>query len=797
MSAVHIDSTVARPRRAARRAATAVVAAAALCLAGLAPAVASDGPDPEPAPPGTSVTTGAGTSPEAAGLAAAQSFLGMAAAAPWMPPTGYSGEIKGLMGAWGGFTNGGIPLSALCSPSWSSKKVRCDAAHALEAMNAEYRAAFGVNISLTSAYRTYAEQEALHKADPVGAAAPGTSNHGWALAIDFGGGINTYGTAQHNWMRSNANRFGWFQPAWAQYYGSLPEPWHWEYGGAVASGNPAHSQALAMELTRTYAWDGPAQRQCLTDLWTLQTGFDYHAVGAGDRRGIPLAPMAQLFGSSWTSSSQATAWLQIPQRQVEWGLLDITRNFGSPCAAWAYWGPAVTATVTGPTTVPAGGATSVDVRYVKLREPVASATLTVQKLVGGAWVDAQQVPVTAGAATLQLSPGSTSTTYRLRNWDGSALSAELTVNVAEVTTTVTGPTTVPAGGSTTLTVGYAKDAQPVPSATVTLQRIADGAWVDDQAITITNGTGSVTLQPATTTTYRVRNWNTSTASVPVTITVAELKARLTGPQAVAPGGTTTVAVTYTKDGAPVAAATVTLQAVVNGGWVDVDTVAVSGGAGTVSLRPAATTEYRFRNWNLTAASVPFTVVVAAAAFSDVAPTHPLRANIEWFAQQGITTGYPDGTFRPSEPVTRDAMAAFLYRLSGRPAFTPPAASPFPDVTTADAFYREIAWLAATGITTGTRQPDGSVRYLPTAPVARDAMAAFLYRMAGSPAFTPPERSPFVDVTPAHPFYKEIAWLHAAGISTGTVRADGTALFEPASPISREAMAAFLNRYATR
>lgn len=31
--------------------------------------------------------------------------------------------------------------------------------------------------------------------------------------------------------------------------------------------------------------------------------------------------------------------------------------------------------------------------------------------------------------------------------------------------------------------------------------------------------------------------------------------------------------------------------------------------------------------------------------------------------EGITTGYPDGTFRPLSPVSRQAMAGFLRRLN--------------------------------------------------------------------------------------------------------------------------------------
>ena len=59
---------------------------------------------------------------------------------------------------------------------------------------------------------------------------PGTSNHGWALAVDLCGGINVAGTAQSAWMAANAGQFGFVQPDWARQGGEKPEPWHWEYG---------------------------------------------------------------------------------------------------------------------------------------------------------------------------------------------------------------------------------------------------------------------------------------------------------------------------------------------------------------------------------------------------------------------------------------------------------------------------------------------------------------------------------------------------------------------------------------
>jgi LAS superfamily LD-carboxypeptidase LdcB len=61
------------------------------------------------------------------------------------------------------------------------------------------------------------------------AAAPGRSNHGTGIAVDFCGGVESFGTAAHRWMKARAGEFGWVQPSWARAGGSKPEPWHWEY----------------------------------------------------------------------------------------------------------------------------------------------------------------------------------------------------------------------------------------------------------------------------------------------------------------------------------------------------------------------------------------------------------------------------------------------------------------------------------------------------------------------------------------------------------------------------------------
>ncbi len=51
-------------------------------------------------------------------------------------------------------------------------------------------------------------------------------------------------------------------------------------------------------------------------------------------------------------------------------------------------------------------------------------------------------------------------------------------------------------------------------------------------------------------------------------------------------------------------------------------------------------------------------------FSDVPADHPYYDSIEWAVENGITTGYPDGTYRPDDTVTRGEMAVFLKRAAG-------------------------------------------------------------------------------------------------------------------------------------
>ncbi|GAA1566261.1 hypothetical protein GCM10009804_23780 [Kribbella hippodromi] len=130
---------------------------------------------------------------------------------------------------WGGYSNGMIPASKLCAIG-GGHMLRCDAAAAYLQLAAAYRAQFGKSLCITDSYRSYTAQVDLYQRKPSLAALPGTSNHGWGVAVDLCGGIDKFSTPQYLWMKAHAGTYGWLHPGWAEQGGNREEPWHWEFG---------------------------------------------------------------------------------------------------------------------------------------------------------------------------------------------------------------------------------------------------------------------------------------------------------------------------------------------------------------------------------------------------------------------------------------------------------------------------------------------------------------------------------------------------------------------------------------
>jgi hypothetical protein len=178
-----------------------------------------------------------------------------------------------------------------------------------------------------------------------------------------------------------------------------------------------------------------------------------------------------------------------------------------------------------------------------------------------------------------------------------------------------------------------------------------------------------------------------------------------------------------------------------------------------------------------------------APYPDVSTSSGFCSDIAWLKARHITIGFADGGFHPTAPTSRQAMAAFLYRLPHPGGADPTCTSaPYPDVSTSSEFCGDIAWLKAQHITRGSTGGG----FHPTAPISRQAMAAFLYRLSHRGGADPTCTSaPYPDVPTSSGFCGDIAWLKAQHITHGY--ADGG--FHPTAPVSRQAMAALLHRLA--
>ena len=180
------------------------------------------------------------------------------------------------------------------------------------------------------------------------------------------------------------------------------------------------------------------------------------------------------------------------------------------------------------------------------------------------------------------------------------------------------------------------------------------------------------------------------------------------------------------------------------------------------------------------------VAASDGPFPDVPATSPFSEAIGWMAAEGVATGFAQGDFHPTEPVTRQSFAAFAFRYGRAEGDASGCTSgPFPDVASSHPLCGAIAWAASNGIVEG--RLDGT--FDPTSVITRQSAAVLLHRLRlPAPRAQPRcEAAPFADVPTDHPFCGEITWLAERGVAGGF--ADGS--FRPRAPVSRQVAATLL------
>lgn len=177
------------------------------------------------------------------------------------------------------------------------------------------------------------------------------------------------------------------------------------------------------------------------------------------------------------------------------------------------------------------------------------------------------------------------------------------------------------------------------------------------------------------------------------------------------------------------------------------------------------------------------VSAATTSFSDVKPSHFYYDAVLKMAAKGIISGYSDGTFRPSQDITRGQAAKIMTNALGLD--TKNVKDPgFKDVSKSYPFYGEIAALVNAGIIKGYTDDT----FKPTESLTRAQMAQYLVLGFELEQENLP-KLPFNDVNAKSAHTKYIQALVASKITTGKT----ATTFEPNAKLTRGEASAFIHR----
>lgn len=166
-------------------------------------------------------------------------------------------------------------------------------------------------------------------------------------------------------------------------------------------------------------------------------------------------------------------------------------------------------------------------------------------------------------------------------------------------------------------------------------------------------------------------------------------------------------------------------------------------------------------------------------FEDLPSTHPSFEIIIEMYNLGYISGYPNGTFRPTENISRNHVAALLARVL--PLEPVRAAKEFKDVPKKNPYYESIQRVQRAGIMTG----DQNGNFNPTASLTRAQIAKIIDLAFG---LNVKSNQNFRDISPTY-WAKE----HVMAVSSNEVINSDGEYFKPNDKVTRAEYATFLHR----
>lgn len=177
-----------------------------------------------------------------------------------------------------------------------------------------------------------------------------------------------------------------------------------------------------------------------------------------------------------------------------------------------------------------------------------------------------------------------------------------------------------------------------------------------------------------------------------------------------------------------------------------------------------------------------TTAAEAASFSDVTR---YEGEISYLTDQKIINGYPDGTFRPENELTRLHGVRILLKVKGIHNLESPNPG-FTDMNPGTNGYAEVAKAVELGILSGKVNKDGSKYFDPNGKLTRGQMAKIIVNAMNYPV---DHSYLFKDISRENGYYNDISALAAAGVTQGYE--DRT--FRPNTTVTRQHFALFASR----
>ncbi len=121
-----------------------------------------------------------------------------------------------------------------------------------------------------------------------------------------------------------------------------------------------------------------------------------------------------------------------------------------------------------------------------------------------------------------------------------------------------------------------------------------------------------------------------------------------------------------------------------------------------------------------------------AEFSDVPIDRWYSKAVAWGAEEGVITGYTDGTFRPDNQITREQLATILFRFAPLMEMDPKdrmELDSFPDAQKVQSYAKEaLCWAVAKGFVNGVYHSSTGETFLrPDSSATRAQVATILMR----------------------------------------------------------------------